>query len=134
VLVELREQLTDDPVELLQTVGVEAVLGLVLPALGQARPDMHAGRVVPEQERLVGLVRPVDEVERTGEQIVLDRLHALARQRARVLDRLFADTAEARILRRIINVRRLAVQHSTGLEERHRRVVARVIGLLGLVL
>src|SRR4029453_5824304 len=98
------------------------------------RPDMHAGRVVPEQERLVGLVRAVDEVERTGEQIVLDRPHSLARPRARVLDRLFADTAEARIFRRIINLRRLAVQHSTGLEERHRRMVARVIGLLGLVL
>ena len=53
---------------------------------------------------------------------------------AGVLDRLVADTAEARILRRIIDVRRLAVQHSTGLEKRHRRMVVRVVGLLGLVL
>jgi hypothetical protein len=89
---------------------------------------------VPEQERLAGRVRSVDEVERACEQVVFDRLHPLSRQRARVLDDLLADAAEACVLRRVVVVRSLAVKHSARLEELHRRLVARVVGLLGLLL
>ena len=41
-----------------------------------------------------------------------DRLHPLARQRPGVFDRLLADTPEARVDGRIINLRRVTFQHA----------------------
>jgi hypothetical protein len=59
-----------------------SALGLVAPTLGEPRPDVHARRVVPEEERLLLRVRTVDEIERAGEEIILNSLHPLSRQRA----------------------------------------------------
>ena len=49
--------------------------------------DMLAGRVVPKEERLAVLGAAVEEVERLGDDLVVERLHALDGQRAFVLGR-----------------------------------------------
>ena len=96
---------------------------------------MHAGGVVPQQERLAGLVGAVDEVQRPGQQVVLDGLHALAGQRPGVSDGLAADPAEAFVLGRVVGLAGPGVQHAAGGEQPlHHRVVPGVIGLLGLLL
>ena len=58
----------------------------------------------------------------------------LLRQRAGVLDRLLADAAEARILRRIVAVGRLALQHAARAELGAELGVLRVVGVLRLLL
>jgi hypothetical protein len=79
-------------------------------------------------------VRPLDEVHGVGQQIVLDRLHPLARQRAGVLDDLLADAAETRVLGGVVHVRRPALQHPAGHEQLpDRRIIARVVRLFGLL-
>ena len=50
------------------------------------REDVHAGRVPPEEERLVRLLGALHEVERLRRHLFVDRLHALLRQRAGVRD------------------------------------------------
>ena len=85
----------------------------------QVREDVHAGRVEVAEERLVGLVLPVDEVERRGEELLVDRLHALLGQRAGVLD--------------------LAVGGATGCTPRGPKLlpelrVLRIVGVLRLLL
>src|SRR5271166_1110345 len=47
---------------------------------------VHARRVPPAEERLAGLVLPLDEVDGGGRRLVVHRLHPLLRQRAGVLD------------------------------------------------
>jgi hypothetical protein len=108
--VELVEQLTDDPVELLQAVGVEPERGLVSPALRQVRPHVHPRGVVPQEEGLVAGVSTIDEVERPAKEVVFDRLHPLAGQRPGVFDGLASDPTEPWVLGGIVNVGRLAVQ------------------------
>src|SRR5690606_32537171 len=46
----------------------------------------HAGRVEPDEERLVGLVLAVDEVLGGREKLLVDGLHALGVERAGILD------------------------------------------------
>ena len=96
--------------------------------------DVHAGRVEPAEERRAGPVLPVDEVERAGEELLVHRLHALARERAGVLDGLLADAAEARILGRIVPVARLALQHAARAELGAELGVLRIVGVLRLLL
>ena len=74
---------------------------------------MHAGRVPPDEERLVRLVRPVDEVECRVGELVVDRLHPLGRQRAGVLDPLFPHTAKHRVLGRVVRVGGPAMHDAT---------------------
>jgi hypothetical protein len=134
-LLQLGQQLADHPVKLLHPVGVPAQPGLVPPPVRQARPDVHAGGVVPQQERPAGLVGTVDEVKRAGQQVVLDSLHPLAGQRPRIGDGLAADPAEAFVLGRVVGLAGPAVQHPPrGKQPLHDRVVPGVVGLLGLLL
>ena len=56
--IELREQFADDPVQFLHTICIETELRLAAPALGQARPHMHARGIVPQQEGLAGRMSP----------------------------------------------------------------------------
>ena len=81
-----------------------------------------------------GPVLPVDEVERRAEELLVHRLHALARERAGVLDGLLADAAEARVLRRIVPVARLALHHAARAELGAELRVLRVVGILRLLL
>jgi hypothetical protein len=49
------------------------------------------------------MVGALHEVDRPGEQIILDRLHALPGQRPAVLDGLLADPAETLVHCRVVN-------------------------------
>ena len=64
------------------------VLGLPRPGLADALrlgvgEQVHVGGVHPHEERRVGVVLAADEVDRGGGGLVVDRLHALLRQRHR---------------------------------------------------
>ena len=52
----------------------------------EVRPDVHAGGVEPDEERLVVLDGAFDELRRLRVDFLVDRLHALRGQRAGVLD------------------------------------------------
>ena len=66
--------------------------------------------------------------------VVVDRLHALSVQRAGVLDGLLADTAEARILSRVVDIRRFAVQHATRPKVLPEHRLLWIVGILRLLL
>ena len=111
--------------------------GVVVRALPAARladalrlgvgAEVHVGEVHPDEGRLAGLVLPLDEVHGALGDVVVDRLHPLLGQRTGVLADLLADLAEARIDRRIVRVRGLAVHHAArpklGAERRVFRIV-----------
>ncbi len=92
---ELLEQLADHGVVLDHAVGVNAEAGLALALWLEVRPDVHAGGVPPDEERLAVLVRLVHEVQRALGDLFVDRLHALLGQRAGVLARSACPTAKA---------------------------------------
>ena len=67
-------------------VGIDAEAGLAL-ALGlEPRPDMHAGRVPPQEERLVLFLGALQEVDRSVGHLLIDGLHPLLGERPGVLD------------------------------------------------
>src|SRR5262249_24878223 len=78
----------------------------------------HAGRVEVAEERFSGLVLAVHEVQRGGKELLVDRLHALPRERSRILD---------------LSVRR-ALQDASGSELLLERRVLGVVRVLGLLL
>ena len=117
-LLELGQQLADVAVVLDHAVGVDALPGLAVRLRLQVREDVHAGRVPPDEEGLVGLLRPLHEVERLGRHLLVDRFHALARQRAGV-----GDLAVGK-----------AVDHAARAELLLEFGVLRVVGVLGLFL
>ena len=57
----------------------------------EVRDDVHAGRVKPDEERLVVFLGLVDEIERHVANLVIHSLHTLGIERAGVLNLLFAD-------------------------------------------
>ena len=59
------------------------------PAL-RVRPEVHVRGVHPEEERLALIMLALDEVDGAVDDLVVDRLHPLLRQRAGVLDLLLA--------------------------------------------
>ena len=130
---ELGEQLADMAVVLDHAVGIDAETGLAFAFLLQMREDVHAGGVPPDEERLVGLLGAFHELERTGGDFLVHRLHALLGQRAGVLDRLLADLAEARVIGRIVLVRREAVQDAARAELRLEGRVLRIVHVLRLL-
>ena len=136
--VQLVQQRTDD----LVVVDHRVVVGrLPAPRLPDAlrlgmRAPMHVGRVEPDEERRPRLVLAVDEVEPMLQHLVVDRLHPLLRQWPRVLNALPAHAAPARLLGRVVLVRRPAVQDTARAEplpevrEVGRRRVVRRLGVL----
>ena len=137
--VEQVEELADVPV----VVEHRVVIGR-LPAAGlpEAPPlgvcaEVHVRGVHPAEERLAPPVLTPDEVGSRIDELVVTGLHALARQRSRVLDPLHAHAAPARVLLRIVLVRRPALQHSTrteALPEPLEAVLFGVVRVLGLLL
>ena len=75
-------------------VGVNAEAGLAVRFFLQVGEDVHAGRVPPEEEGFVVLSRPFHEVEGLGVDFLVDGLHALAGQRAGVLDFAAGETVD----------------------------------------
>ena len=98
--------------------------------VGQVRDDVHARRIQPEEEGLVVRPRLVDELERVGEDLVVDGLHPLRTERAGVLDLLLADLAPARLHRRVVHVGRPGVEHVARADRVLRR--RRVVGVAGV--
>src|SRR5450631_3826433 len=131
-IVELLEELANHPVELHHAVGIEAVTALVLPLGTQSRPDVHAGRIVPEEERLVCTNRSVHEIERCGEQLLLNRFHALLCEWSGILDGLLPDHPEAWIHHRVIFIGGAAVQHAARAKLRAEFGRLRIVWLFGL--
>ena len=137
-LVEQVEQLADVLVVVDHGVVIERLV-LARPGRGSGLgvgPQMHVGRVDPAEERLAVLVLSLDQVLRRGDELVVARLHALAGERAGVLDLLLADPAPARLLGRVVLVGRPAVQHASRpeplLEPRVLRIVLVLRVLLGV--
>ena len=78
--------------------------------------QVHVGHVHPDEEGRVGCLLALDEVDASGDRLVVDRLHALLRQRAGVLDPLLADAAEAMLLGGVVLVRRPGVDDAARAE------------------
>ena len=87
-----------------------------------------------QKNGLPALCLPIDEVERGVEDLFVHGLHALLGQRAGVLDRLLADSAEARVFGRIVRVARLAPEHAARAEPGAERGVLRIVRMLRLIL
>ena len=97
------------------------------------RPQVHVREVEPAEERLIRRVLALDEILGRGGELVVAGLHALPCERTRVLDGLLTDAAPARLLGRVILVRRVAVQDAarTELRPKFREVFgARVVRIL----
>ena len=81
---ELVEHLADLAIMLDHAIGIDAETGLACNAFLQVREDVHLGGVPPQEERLVGLLGALHEVDGLGVDLLVDGLHALLGQRAGV--------------------------------------------------
>jgi hypothetical protein len=72
----------------------------------RVRDEVHVRRAHPHEERRARRVLPLDEVLGRRRRLVVDRLHPLPCQRTRVLDPLPAHAPPARLLGRVVLVRR----------------------------
>ena len=135
-LVERVEERADGVVVLDHAVDVFAVaVGVAAAMLGaDVGAQVHARRVVPDEERLARRVLALHEVDRRRRGLVVDGLHALLGQRAGVLDGLLADLAEAGIDGRVVDVGRLGLQHAARAELREVCRILRIVGKLRLLL
>jgi hypothetical protein len=98
---------------------------------------MHVGKVHPDKERRVGLAVALDEINGFIGDLVVDRFHPLARQRTRILDLLFADTAEARVFGGVVLGGGEAVQDAArteGLVELREFFLGRVVRVFRIFL
>ena len=97
-VVERLQQLADVPVMLDHAVGVLVAGHAALAAHRRAHvgEDVHARGVHPDEERLARLHLPLHEVDGGGRRLVVDRLHALAGQRAGVLGLAVGEACGAR--------------------------------------
>src|SRR5215467_4763077 len=73
--------------------------------------DVHTCRVKPAEERLAARLGPVDKLHAMRQDLVVDGLHSIRIERARIFDPLLADLAPTWLDGRIVLVRRPAVQH-----------------------
>ncbi len=110
------------------------VVVFALPAAGLAdalrlgvRAEVHVGEIHPEEQRLAGLVLPLDEIHGTRRRCRRRWSPSASWSAAGVLDRLLADLAEARIDRRVVRVGRLAVQHAARAELRAEVRILRIV-------
>jgi len=85
-LFEFVEQLADHSVVFDHAVRIRAETGLAFVLIFQVRPDVHPSGVPPQEERLVGLLRLLEVVERGLGHFLVNRLHALLAERAGALD------------------------------------------------
>src|SRR5258707_12469793 len=97
-------------------------------------PDVHAGRVEPDEERLAVADGAVDEVRRGLEKLFVDRLHALLGERPGVLAFLLAPGTEAGIVARRVGCCRDALENAARTELRPGVWIFWIVGILGLLL
>ena len=103
-------------------VGIDAEAGLADGLRLQVCPDVHAGGIPPEEERLVRLLRLLEVVQRGLRDLVVDGLHPLLSQRAGALDFL-----------RAVRIRP-GVDHAARLKPLDHRRVLEVVLVLELFL
>src|SRR5262249_44199640 len=115
-------------------VRVDAEPGLSLRLGLQMGPDMHAGRVEPDEERLAVPHSAVDEVDRRLDELRVDRLHTLAGERPGILALLPAPGAEARIVAGRVGRGRDALEDAARAELRPKTRVLRIVRLFRLLL
>ncbi len=63
-------------------VRIDAKPGLSLAFGFETRPDVHSRRIPPQEERLVLFLGALHEVDRGIRDFLIDRLHALLRERS----------------------------------------------------
>ena len=90
-------------------------------------PDVHAGRVEPDEEWFLLFICLVDEVESPSKKFFVDRLHAFLRERTRVLALLVAPFAKPWIWRGRVRTRGHAFQHAARREPRLEGGILRVV-------
>src|SRR6478609_8294621 len=104
------------------------------------RPGVAPRGVVPEEKWLCSLYRPLNEIAGTLHQLRIDVFHAdlgrsiharMRREWALICDLLFANTAPARVFRRIINVGRNAADDVARTEHRAELLVLGVLRIVG---
>src|SRR5262245_35147190 len=100
----------------------------------EMRPDVHAGRIEPDEERLAVVLRAIDEIKRRLEEFLVDRLHALFGERTGVLASLFAPGAKAWIIAWRVGRRGKAFQDAARTKLRSERRIFRVVWVFGFVL
>jgi hypothetical protein len=133
-LVQQVEQLAHRPVVKHHGVVVEALAADALRLLGNVGAKVHVGRVPPHEEGFTLGMGSLDELDGALGDVVVDGLHALSVQRAGVLDGLLPNPAEAPILSWIVDIRRLAVEHTARPKELLEHRLLGIIGILWLLL
>ena len=130
-VVEFLQELSDLPIMFDHAVRIEAESGLALRGGLEVRPDVHARRVEPHEERLLVAYRAVDEILRGLHKFFVNRLHALPGQRPGILALLLAPGAKAGIVAGRISRGRDAFEHSARAELREEARVFRIVGVFG---
>ncbi len=110
------------------TIAVVVLTTLAAVLLGEVRPEVHRGRVVPEEERLIRLRLLVHPLDGLGRDLLVDGFHALLGQRSGVRDLLSAHAPPARLVGRVVFVGRDAVEHTAWSEL---LLEFRILGIVG---
>jgi hypothetical protein len=129
----LLEELADIAVEFSHTVSFQSQAGLAFRRRLQVGEDVHAGRVEPAEERLSGLVLPVDEAHRGSQELLVHRFHALGAEWTCVLDLLLTDPSKAGVLGGIVDLGGEGLEHATRPELCEERRVLRVVHVLWFI-
>src|SRR5258708_4173125 len=119
-------------VMLRHAIGIEAEACYALRLRFQMRIDVHPSRVEPDEERLLRIMRAVDEIERGAEELFVHRLHALLRQWVRVLAFLLAPRPKARVVAGSLRVGGDAFHHAARAEAGLELGVLRIVRVLRL--
>src|SRR6185437_11234190 len=83
-IVQLFQQVPDMAVMLDHPVGIQPLARLAFRRRLQMRVYVHPGGVEVAEPRFAGLLLPIDEIDSAGLRLLVDRLHALLRQRSGV--------------------------------------------------
>src|SRR5579871_2668534 len=99
----------------------------VLIFLLEARPNVHAGRIVPDEEWPARGLGAIHRVERGGEELLVNCFHSFPRQWTGVDDSLLANPTEALVDGRIVVISRLGLEYAARPETLSKLRVLRVI-------
>jgi hypothetical protein len=100
----------------------------------EARPDVHAAWIEPDEKRLFVLMRAINKAKGGPDEFLIDRLHALLGQRSGVFAFLFAPGTEAGIFARGVGRCGKAFQDPARTEFGFEGRVFWIVGVFGLIL
>src|SRR6516165_1587391 len=96
------------------------------------RPDMHAGRVPPDEERFSVLVGFLHKFDRAAGNFLVDCLHTFHGERAGILAGLFSPRTETWVgWRRIVRGRGHATQYAAWAKSHFYLAVAGTVSFVG---